>query len=93
MDIVKQSLPLSFIKLLFEKLDPDRFQARFLKALMNIQNVERGSIWIKRGSEYVCSEAFGEEADKVKGLSVSTRDKSIVGSVIESVTSNRSKTP
>jgi len=84
MDIVKQSLPLSFIKLLFEKLDPDRFQARFLKALMNIQNVERGSIWIKKGSEYVCSEAFGNEADKVKGLSVNTRDKSIVGSVIES---------
>lgn len=81
---VKQNLPLSFIELLFEKLDPDRFQARFLKALMNIQNVERGSIWIKKGGKYVCSEAFGDEADKVKGLSVSTSAKSIVGTVIES---------
>ncbi|TNF47367.1 hydrogenase [bacterium] len=81
---MKQSLPVSFIELLFEKLDPDRFQARFLKALMNIQNVERGSIWIKKGNKYVCSEAFGDQADKVKGLSIGTAEKSIVGSVIES---------
>ncbi|UCD46310.1 MAG: GAF domain-containing protein, partial [Deltaproteobacteria bacterium] len=80
---MKKTLPLSFIQSLFDRLDPDRFQAQFLKTLMQIQDVERGSVWIRRGDSYVCSEAAGPESDKVKGLAISTRRPSIVGSVFE----------
>jgi hypothetical protein len=76
-------LPLVFIQSLFEKLDPDRFQAQFLKALMQIQNVQRGSIWIREGDNYVCSESVGPEAGKIKGRAISTNRPSIVGSVFE----------
>jgi len=76
-------LPLAFIQSLFEKLDPDRFQAQFLKTLLQIQNVQRGSIWIRDGERYVCSESIGPDADKIKGLVVATDHQSIVGSVIE----------
>jgi transcriptional regulator with GAF, ATPase, and Fis domain len=76
-------LPLAFIQSLFEKLDPDRFQAQFLKALMQVQNVRRGSIWIREGDKYVCSEAAGPEAEKIKGVGISTKQPSIVGSVFE----------
>jgi transcriptional regulator with GAF, ATPase, and Fis domain len=78
-----QNLPLVFIQSLFEKLDPDRFPARFLEALTQIQNVERGSMWIRRGDSYVCSESIGPDNEKVKGLAVSATRPSIVGSVIE----------
>ena len=81
---MKQNMPLSFIELLFDKLDRDRFMALFLEALTTIQKVERGSIWIKKGDGYVCTEACGSEADKVKGAILSTSQKSIVGAVIES---------
>jgi transcriptional regulator with GAF, ATPase, and Fis domain len=80
---MKEKLPLRFIQSLFEKLDPDQFQAQFLKALMEIQNVERGSVWIRRRDNYICTEATGPESDKVKGLAISTRHRSIVGSVFE----------
>jgi len=80
---VSQNLPLVFIQSLFEKLDPDRFPARFLEALTQIQNVQRGSMWIRKGDSYVCSEAIGPDAEKVKGLAVSANRPSIVGSVIE----------
>ncbi len=76
-------LPLAFIQSLFEKLDPERFQAQFLKAMMKIQNVQRGSIWIREGDKYVCSEAAGPEAGKIKGLVIRTDITSIVGSVFE----------
>jgi len=80
-----QKLPLSFIELLFDKLSsPTAFQAQFLEALMNLQNVERGSMWIRKGEQYVCTEASGVEADKVKGVSISAKTRSIVGSVISS---------
>jgi transcriptional regulator with GAF, ATPase, and Fis domain len=76
-------LPLAFIQSLFEKLDPDRFQAQFLKVLMQVQNVQRGSIWIREGDKFVCSEAAGPEAGKIKGVAISTKRPSIVGSVFE----------
>jgi transcriptional regulator with GAF, ATPase, and Fis domain len=79
-----QNLPLSFVELLFDKLDPNRFMALFLEALTNVQKVERGSIWIRKGDGYVCTEACGDEADKVKGVILSRSQKSIVGAVIES---------
>jgi hypothetical protein len=81
---VKQNLPLSFIELLFDKLDPDRFMALFLEALTSVQKVERGSIWIRKGDGYVCTEACGDETNKVKGVILSRSQKSIVGAVIES---------
>jgi transcriptional regulator with GAF, ATPase, and Fis domain len=80
---MKEKLPLRFIQSLFEKLDPDRFQTQFLKTLMEIQNVERGSVWIRRRDNYVCTEATGPESDKVKGLAISASHRSIVGSVFE----------
>jgi transcriptional regulator with GAF, ATPase, and Fis domain len=80
---MKRKLPLRFIQSLFEKLDPDRFQTQFLKTLMQIQNVKRGSVWIRKGDSYVCSEAAGPEADKVKGLAIRADRPSIVGSVFE----------
>ena len=80
---MSQNLPLVFIQSLFGKLDPDRFPARFLEALTQIQNVQRGSIWIRRGDSYVCSESIGPDAEKVKGIAVSANRPSIVGSVIE----------
>jgi len=80
---MKKTLPLAFIQSLFEKLDPDRFQTQFLKTLMQIQNVQRGSVWIRKGDQYVCSEAAGPEAGKVKGMAIGTDRPSIVGSVFE----------
>jgi len=77
-------LPLAFLQSLFERLEPDRFQAQFLKALMQVQNVQRGSIWIRDGDRYICSESIGPDADKIKGRAVAVDRPSIVGSVIES---------
>jgi transcriptional regulator with GAF, ATPase, and Fis domain len=80
---MEQRLPVSFVELLFEELDPEHFQTKFLDALMRTQDVERGSIWIKEGDRYVCSEAAGPEADKIRGMAISAGTKSIVGSVFE----------
>jgi len=80
---MKRELPLSFIQSLFDRLDPDRFQSQFLKTLMQIQDVERGSVWIRKGDSFVCSEAAGPESEKIKGLAISTKHPSIVGSVFE----------
>jgi transcriptional regulator with GAF, ATPase, and Fis domain len=72
-------------KVLFEDLDPENFQKRFLKLLLKIQNVERGSIWIKRKNRYLCLESLGSESDTdiIKGASISTDRPSIVGWVME----------
>ncbi len=80
---MRQKLPLDFIQSLFAKLDPGRFQAQFLKTLMRIQNVQRGSVWIRKGNQYVCSETIGPDADKVRGLEISANRSSIVGSVFK----------
>ena len=80
---MRKKLPLPFIQSLFEKLEPHQFQARFLKTLMRIQNVRRGSVWIRKGDSYVCSEAAGPDRKRVKGLTISSSRPSIVGSVFE----------
>jgi transcriptional regulator with GAF, ATPase, and Fis domain len=80
---MKKTLPLAFIQSLFEKLDPDRFQKQFLKTLMQIQNVQRGSVWIRKDDQYVCSESVGPDAKKIKGVAISTDRPSIVGYVFE----------
>ena len=41
-------LNLDFYKALIEDLDPESMKKRFLKLLLRIQNVDRGSIWVKQ---------------------------------------------
>ncbi|MGD8449964.1 MAG: sigma 54-interacting transcriptional regulator, partial [Desulfobacterales bacterium] len=76
---------LDFYKVLFEELDPENLRKRFLKLLLKIQNVERGSIWIKQEKRYVCIESLGSPTDKdiIKGFSMSVDRPSIVGWVME----------
>ncbi|MDH3393711.1 MAG: sigma 54-interacting transcriptional regulator, partial [Desulfobulbaceae bacterium] len=56
---------------------------KFLSALMGLHAVERGSLWVKRGSGYLCVEAAGAESDKVMGVRLDRTERSIVGWVIE----------
>jgi transcriptional regulator with GAF, ATPase, and Fis domain len=76
---------LDFYKVLFEELDPENLRKRFLKLLLKIQNVERGSIWIKQENRYVCIESLGSptDTDIIKGASMSVDQPSIVGWVME----------
>lgn len=69
-----------FYRILFEDLDPENMQKRFLRLLLNIQNVERGSIWVKRERRYMCVESLGSPEDKdiIKGKSISADRQSIV---------------
>ena len=71
---------------MFKGLDPASLQRKFLRALLKIQNVERGSIWIQRDNAYVCVEAAGRESDNIKGVSLDASHPSIVGWVIENKT-------
>ena len=68
---------------LFRELDPEILQKKFLKALLKIQNVRRGSIWIKRGKTYVCVEAAGIDSENIVGVTLDADSPSIVGWVIE----------
>ncbi len=67
---------------LFKELDPDLLQKKFLNALIQIQNVQRGSIWIQKENAYVCVEAAGVESENIKGVALDSRHPSIVGWVI-----------
>ena len=68
---------------LFKELNPGSLQKKFLDSLLKIQNVQRGSIWIKREDTYLCIQAAGAEADHIKGVSLDIEHPSIVGWVIE----------
>jgi transcriptional regulator with GAF, ATPase, and Fis domain len=68
---------------LFKELDPQALQKNFLNSLIKIQNVRRGSIWIKKKDSYVCVEAAGAESENIKGVVLDSRHPSIVGWVIE----------
>ncbi|NOX32114.1 MAG: AAA domain-containing protein [Deltaproteobacteria bacterium] len=68
---------------LFKELNPGALQKKFLNSLLKIQNVQRGSIWIKKNDTYLCIEAAGAEADHIKGVSLDVLHPSIVGWVIE----------
>ncbi|MBF0411931.1 MAG: sigma 54-interacting transcriptional regulator [Desulfamplus sp.] len=65
------------------ELDPAILQKKFLLALLKLQNVERGSIWIKKNKSYHCIEAAGTESESIIGIDIDERQKSIVGWVIE----------
>ena len=43
---------LNIYKALFDDLDPDNLKLRFLKLLLKIQGVARGSIWVKEDNGY-----------------------------------------
>jgi transcriptional regulator with GAF, ATPase, and Fis domain len=68
---------------LFKELNPESLQKKFLNSLLKIQNVQRGSIWIKKDTAYVCVEAAGAESERIKGVALDIRHPSIVGWVIE----------
>jgi len=68
---------------LFRELDPDALQKKFLNALLKIQNVSRGSIWMKRDRTYVCVEAAGIDSENIVGVALDAGSPSIVGWVIE----------
>lgn len=70
-------------KALSEELDPRRLQRKFLGALLEMQDVSRGSIWIRQGEGYKCIEALGEQSESIHGLYIDAGDPSIVGWVIE----------
>jgi transcriptional regulator with GAF, ATPase, and Fis domain len=75
--------PLHFYKAIFEDLDPEKLQKNFLGLLLGIQNVDRGSIWVKADEGYLCLEASGEESHQVRGVVLPFDRPSVVGWVIE----------
>ena len=79
---------LDLFRSLSEELDPKRLQRKFLDALLEMQGVSRGSIWIQKGEGYKCVEARGEQSASIQGLRMDGKTPSIVGWVIE----NRRKT-
>ena len=68
---------------LFKELDPEALQKKFLNSLLSLQNVQRGSIWIKKRESYVCTEAAGDQANQIIGVDLKVDQPSIVGWVIE----------
>jgi transcriptional regulator with GAF, ATPase, and Fis domain len=72
-----------FCKAISEELDPEKLQRKFLLSLLELQNVERGSIWVKRDNGYLCVEAVGSQTGKIKGITIGVDRPSIVGWVIE----------
>ena len=74
---------LEFYKALFEERDPEKLAPLFLQALVTIQNVERGSLWVRRNGKYVCVQATGPQSDHIVGLEIPAGRTSIVGWVIE----------
>ncbi|MHC1726401.1 MAG: sigma 54-interacting transcriptional regulator [Syntrophobacteraceae bacterium] len=73
----------NFYKAVSEELDPEKLRRRFLLALLDLQNVERGSLWVKSEQGYTCIEAAGVQSERIKGMTVGSGQPSIVGWVIE----------
>ena len=74
---------LAFTRAIFEDPDPRSFQRRFLDGLLAIQNVERGSLWVKRDSVITCIEAAGQESERILGVEIPADKPSVVGWVID----------
>jgi transcriptional regulator with GAF, ATPase, and Fis domain len=88
--------PFALFKSFSEELDPSELQRKFLHTLLKLQNVERGSIWIKKDNKYRCIEAAGRQCEKIKGAEIDEKQQSIVGWVIENASmtiSNPNKDP
>lgn len=74
---------IDFFKLLSSELNPETLLDKFLHMLMGIQNVERGSVWVKKDGFYACLRATGDQSEDVQGLMIPAGKASIVGWVIE----------
>lgn len=74
---------LEFCRVVSEELDPGKLLHKFLNALLQLQKLERGSIWVKRDDGYCCLEAVGHQSERVKGMTLPLDRPSIVGWVIE----------
>lgn len=57
----------------------------FLQSLLKLQNVKRGSIWVKLNKDYQCILALDEQnqSEGIEGTLISGKQSSIVGWVIE----------
>ncbi|MCP3950785.1 MAG: sigma-54-dependent Fis family transcriptional regulator [Desulfobacterales bacterium] len=74
---------INLFKSLSEELDPEVLQRKFLLALIDLQGVGRGSIWIKREDKILCLEAVGMESENVRNVAIDSARPSIVGWTIE----------
>jgi len=74
---------MNFFKLLSGEVSPQQQLLKFLLLLMELQNVERGSIWVRDGDNFLCLEAVGEESDSIKGMTIPQERESIVGWVMK----------
>jgi len=78
-----EKIGLDFHKVLFEDLNPDKVPQRFLKLLLRLENVERGSIWVREEDQFLCIASLGNPLDPdIKGVTVRASRPSIVGWVI-----------
>ncbi len=75
--------PFDFYRAVSEELDPERLQSKFLSALLDLQNVERGSLWVRSEKGYTCIEAVGAQSESIKSMTIGFGQSSIVGWVIE----------
>ncbi|MFW5490044.1 MAG: sigma 54-interacting transcriptional regulator [Desulfovibrio sp.] len=73
----------SFLKELAGEISIQELQKRFLKLVLNLQNVERGSIWIRKGDVIECVEAEGVEKHKILGMQLDMEKNSLVRWVLE----------
>lgn len=80
-NIMNKSLEL--IRGFYDEIDTEKFQYKFLRSLLHLQNVKRGSLWIKQNADYICIEAVGNQSETLKGLKIPIKDVSIVGWVIQ----------
>jgi transcriptional regulator with GAF, ATPase, and Fis domain len=65
------------------RLNAKEILQTFLSSLLKLFNVERGSIWLRRGEYYLCVKAMGDQFEKIEGVSVAVSEPSIVGWVVE----------
>jgi transcriptional regulator with GAF, ATPase, and Fis domain len=72
-----------FYRAVSEELDPERLQRKFLAALLDLQNVERGSIWVRSQRGYRCIEAAGVQSERIRSMTIDFDQPSVVGWVIE----------
>ncbi|WP_320171948.1 sigma-54-dependent Fis family transcriptional regulator [Maridesulfovibrio sp.] len=77
------TLSINEYKALSQELDPEKLQKKMLTLLLQLQNVERGSLWLAKDGMYECVESLGNKSESVKGLKLSPDENSIVGWVIK----------
>ncbi len=71
------------LKDLLSELDPKQLQRKFLGKVLQLENVRRGSIWVREGSMFRCVEAGGPHSEIEAGFEISAEEKSIVRATYE----------